>query len=60
MSAKPAGKHPRLRRLLLNLLSLPAAAILRLWCLSCRVVAREDEQREIDAVQRHGGCIYPT
>ncbi len=40
----------------------PAAVafLLRLWNGSCRVVHREHEARELEAVKKHGGCIYPT
>ena len=36
------------------------AFVLRLWCRTCRVVTRENEQQELDAVREYGGCIYPT
>ncbi len=36
------------------------AALLKLWCRSCRVVARENEERELAAVKRYDGCVYPT
>jgi len=36
------------------------AGLLKLWCRTCRVVARENEQREVDAVKQYDGCVYPT
>jgi lysophospholipid acyltransferase (LPLAT)-like uncharacterized protein len=36
------------------------AFLLRLWNGSCRVVHREAEDRELEAMKRCGGCIYPT
>ena len=36
------------------------AWLLRLWCRSCRIVARENEDRELAALQKYDGCVYPT
>jgi lysophospholipid acyltransferase (LPLAT)-like uncharacterized protein len=47
-------------RLLLRIAPPIAAWLLRLWNGSCRVVAREHEEREREALQKYGGCIYPT
>ncbi|MCZ7582728.1 MAG: DUF374 domain-containing protein [Deltaproteobacteria bacterium] len=49
-----------LDKLALAVLPPIAAAILRLWCGSCRVVARENEAAELEAVRKYGGCVYPT
>ncbi len=33
---------------------------IKLWNRTCRVVAREHEERELAALEEHRGCIYPT
>ena len=47
-------------RLLLTVGPTVVAAVLRLWNGTCRVVYREHEQREREAVEKYGGCVYPT
>lgn len=36
------------------------AWLLRAWCASCRVVRRENDEAEKEAIRKYGGCVYPT
>ena len=47
-------------KLFLRIGPLVAAFLVKLWCRSCRVVAREHEEREREAVKKYGGSVYAT
>ncbi|HON23741.1 MAG TPA: DUF374 domain-containing protein, partial [Syntrophales bacterium] len=47
-------------KMLLHLGPPVAAGAIKLWNRSCRVAVREEEEREITALNEHGGCIYAT
>ncbi len=60
MSEQPKYTFRWYEKLLLAVGPVVVAFLLRMWCRSCRVVAREDEDREREAVKKYDGCIYPT
>ena len=47
-------------KLLLHLAPPIAAGAIKLWNRTCRVVVRENEERELAALHENGGCIYAT
>lgn len=60
MSEKPPYTLKWWEKILLVVAPPVVAFLLRLWCGTCRVVARVDEEREREAVRRYDGCVYAT
>lgn len=61
-SATPSRSHTFTfwERLLLRVGPAVVSALLKAWCGSCRLVHRENEGAERDAIAQFGGCVYPT